>query len=564
MSLATSITDHTCNDIAPCPLTVRGSPIAVNNQPADAMIIGAGASGAAVAWSLSQAGIDVVCLEQGDWVRPSDYWHDRDDYELGRQTMFAKSPNVRRLSEDYPVNEEETPISPLMFNAVGGSAILWSGHFPRFRPSDFRVRTLDGVADDWPLTYWDLEPFYDRNDCNIGVAGLSGDPANPPRTKRPLPPLGIDRAAHTFIRGLDKLGWHWWPSDVALITEPYNDDLRQPCNYCGPCDIGCPIGAMSSAHVTYWPKALAQGARLIPHARVREVTVDARGRATGAVYYDRDGAIRHQAARMVIVACNGIGTPRLLLNSVSEQFPNGLANSSGLVGKNLMFHPVAMITGLFDEEVQGHEGPVTLLLQSQEFYESDPDRGFVRGFQLQMNRGTTPLTVANGGILPDPIPWGTDHHAVMREHFGHLLTLTVMVEDLPEPENQVVIDPLLVDSHGIPAPKVIYRPSANSLAALDYGIARSRELYEAAGAHTTLVNPLVRQAGHLMGTARMGANPDTSVVDRWGRSHDCPNLFIVDGSVFVTCSPVNPTSTIQALALRTADWIAANHHDVTT
>ncbi len=538
--------------------------MARSSELADVLIIGAGASGAAAAWSLSGAGVQVVCLEQGDWVDPAEYWHARPDHEIARQTDFAKNPNVRRRPEDYPVNEDETPISPLMFNAVGGSTIHWSGHFPRFRPSDFRVRTLDGVADDWPLSYWDLEPFYDLNDRNIGVAGLSGDPANPPRSARPLPPMGMDRASETFIRGLDKLGWHWWPSDVALITQPYGEG-RQPCNYCGPCDIGCPIGAMSSAHVTYWPKALARGARLVPNARVREITVDANGRASGAVYYDREGAVRHQAARAVVVACNGIGTPRLLLNSVSARFPDGLANSSGLVGKNLMFHPVAWISGLFDEPVNGHEGPIGLLLHCQEFYESDPSRGFVRGLQLQANRATAPLTIANGGLLRDPIPWGVGHHSAMRERFGHSLTLTMMIEDLPEPENQVVIDPVSTDGHGIPAPKVVYRLSQNSRRALDYGIARSCELYEAAGARSTIVDPLVRESGwHLMGTARMGDDPAASVVDRWGRAHDCPNLFIIDGSVFVTCASINPTSTIQALALRAADWMAANHREITS
>ena len=180
---------------------------------ADVLIIGAGASGAAAAWSLTSAGLDVVCLEQGDWVDPTDYPHSSPDWELHRQTDFAKDPNVRQRPEDYPLNNDATPITPLMFNAVGGSTIHWSGHFPRFRPSDFRVRTLDGVADDWPISYWDLAPYYEENDANIGVSGLNGDPGSPPRTPRQTPPLGLDAASETYIRGLEKLGWHWWPSD---------------------------------------------------------------------------------------------------------------------------------------------------------------------------------------------------------------------------------------------------------------------------------------------------------------------------------------------------------------
>ena len=158
----------------------------------DVLIVGSGASGAAAAWSLSRRGLRVTCLEQGRWVEPSDYAHSRPDYELARQTSFAKDPNVRGWAEDYPINNSGTPIYPLMVNAVGGSTVHWSGHFPRMRPSDFRVHTLDGVADDWPFTYWDLEPYYDLNDSMVGVSGLAGDPGNPPRSPRQTPPLAFD------------------------------------------------------------------------------------------------------------------------------------------------------------------------------------------------------------------------------------------------------------------------------------------------------------------------------------------------------------------------------------
>ena len=536
--------------------------MADSSNRADVLIVGAGASGAVVAWSLAKAGISVVCLEQGGWVDPDDYPHDRPDWELRRQTDFAKDPNVGRRPEDYPLNNDGTPITPLMFNAVGGSTIHWAGHFPRFHPSDFRVKTLDDVADDWPISYWDLEPFYEQNDAMIGVAGLYGDPANPPRAPRASPPVPLGPAGEAYVRGLEKLGWHWWPSDSALITQPFGED-RSPCNNCGPCDLGCPRGSMSSAHVTYWPAALELGASLVTRARVREITTNARGRATGAVYYDHDGHAHQVAARAVVLACNGIGTPRLLLNSVSAAFPEGLANSSGLVGKNLMFHPVAFVSGVFNEDVNGHKGPSGALLHCQEFYETDVSRGFVRGFQLQLTRNVGPLTLATGGLVPEPVPWGADHHRVLRERLAHTLTVTVMIEDLPELANRVALDTELADADGIPAPKVTYRLSPNSRAGLDFGIARARELLEAAGAHEVLVDPLMREAGwHLLGTARMGDEAGASVVDPWGRAHAVPNLFIVDGSVFVTSAAVNPTTTIQALALRTADWIARNHREV--
>ena len=514
--------------------------MSVQDGVADVLIVGAGASGAAVAWSLSQAGLSVVCLEQGGWVDPQSYPHTRPDWEHHRDTDFATDPNVRQRPEDYPINVDRTPIVPLMFNAVGGSTIHWSGHFPRFHPSDFCVHSLDGVADDWPLTYWDLEPYYEQNDAMIGVTGLNGDPANPPRQPRQSPPLGLDRAGEVYVRGLEKLGWHWWPSDCALITVPHGDG-RSVCNNCGPCDMGCPIGAMSSAHVTYWPAALDQGVRLVTHARVREITVDA----------------------VVVLAGNGVGTPRLLLNSTSPRFPNGLANNSGLVGRNLMFHPVAFVSGVFPERINGYRGPDGLLIHCQEFYETDRSRGFVRGLQLQFARDVGPLGTALGSFTGQLLPWGADHHRTWRERFGHALTVAVMVEDLPELHNRVTLDPVLRDGHGIAAPRVEYTLSENSRRALDFGVARATEVFEAAGAHTVFTQSPLRNSGwHLMGTARMGDDPQDSVTDRWGRTHDVPNLLIVDGSLFVTCAPINPTSTIQALALRTADWLANNFSEV--
>jgi choline dehydrogenase-like flavoprotein len=228
---------------------------------------------------------------------------------------------------DYPVNDTASPIAPLMYNAVGGSTIHWSAHFPRFRPADFRVRTLDGVADDWPLTYAQLEPFFDLNDRMMGIAGITGDPAYPPKSPRQVPPLPLGKLGHTIVKGFETLGWHWWPSDTAILTRPY--DGRNACNNCGPCDIGCSQGAKASVDITYWPKALAQGAGLTTQARVREITARPDGLADGALYYDAAGHLQEQKAHLVVLACNGIGTPRLLLHSRSALFPDGLANAVG-------------------------------------------------------------------------------------------------------------------------------------------------------------------------------------------------------------------------------------------
>ena len=538
--------------------------MAAPERDSDVLIVGAGASGAAAAWSLSRRGLRVTCLEQGRWIDPSEYAHTRQDYELARQTSFAKDPNVRDWPEDYPINNSGTPIYPLMVNAVGGSTVHWSGHFPRMRPSDFRVRTLDGVADDWPFTYWDLEPFYDLNDSMVGVSGLAGDPGNPPRSPRQTPPLAFDAGCEAYLRGLEKLGWHWWPCDNALISEPFGEN-RSPCNCCGPCDIGCPIGAMSSAHVTYWPKAVAQGVQLITHARAEQITVDRAGRATGALYYDAQGVRQSHTADVVVMAANGVGTPRLLLNSTSARFPHGLANNSGVVGAYLMFHPVALVSGVFEEIVNGQRGPIGGLMNCQEFYETDISRGFVRGFELQLSRNVGPLSVATGGILGSSVPWGSEHHQALRSRYAHTMTMSVMLEDLPEPENRVTLDPDLTDAHGIPAPRIEYRLGENSLRILDFSIERGRELFEAADAVEVLVDPLVREAGwHLMGTCRMGDDPERSVLNGRGQAHECPNLFVIDGSTFTTSAAVNPTSTIQAVALRCADWLGRNYRAVAT
>jgi len=522
------------------------------DDPIDVLVIGAGAAGAAVAWRLADAGISVSCLEQGDWVDAKAYPHWQADWELHRQTDWSPDPNQRRLPQDYPVNDTASPIAPLMFNAVGGSTIHWSAHFPRFRPSDFRVRALDGVADDWPLDYAALEPFFDLNDRMMGVAGITGDPAYPPKSPRQTPPIPLDALGATVARGFDRLGWHWWPSDSAILTRDY--DGRRACVNCGPCDLGCPIGAKASTDVTYWPKALARGARLVTRARVREITLGPDGRADGALYHDRDGHVRRQKARAVVLAANGIGTPRLLLNSRSARCPDGIGNAHGQVGRNLMFHPYAMARGLFDEPLGGYRGPIGCSIISQEFYETDLARGFVRGYSFQVARGLTPVTSAFGGSIGDRVPWGRAHRRAYDARFDRTVTVAVIGEDLPEAHNRVDLDPALTDGAGIPAPRVSYALSDNSRRMLDHGLARAREVLSAAGAREVVVNPLLRAGGwHLMGTARMGRDPRTSVIDPEGRCHEVPNLYVVDGSALVTSAGVNPTSTIQAVALYIAD-----------
>ena len=520
-------------------------------QPIDVLIIGAGASGAAVAWSLADTKMRIVCLEQGGQTNPATYPSSGRDWEARQQGDFSISPNIRKAPADYPINEDNSPIKVVNFNGVGGGTVLYAGHFPRFHPSDFKVKTLDGVADDWPLDYGELAPFYAENDRMMGVAGLPGDPAYPADNAERMKPLPLGKSGEVLARGFNKLGWHWWPSDTAIATEPH--DGRDKCINLGACLWGCAQGAKASTDITYWPHAERAGVELRTGCRVREITVDEDGMASGAIYYDEQGDEQEVAAHVVVMACNGVGTPRILLNSKSEQFPDGLANSSGLVGKNLMFHPYASIQGIFEQELDGNRGPHKIF-RSQEFYETDPARDFVRGYTFEIQRGFGPAASALMGLQRGLIPWGEGHHDGFRRLHRRLAGMVAVCEDLPEEHNRVTLDPELADGNGIPAPKIDYTLSDNSRKMMEHGIEKASEVLRAAGAYEILTQAPIAYGGwHLMGTARMGTDPARSVVNEWGRSHDVRNLFIVDGSIFVTSAGVNPTRTIQALALYIAD-----------
>ena len=519
----------------------------------DVLIIGSGASGAAVAWSLAETRMKILCLEQGDWIKSTDFPSNGRDWEARRYADFDISPNRRGRPTDYPVNDDNSPMKVANFNGVGGGTVVYTAHFPRMHPSDFRVKTLDGVADDWPIDYWTLETYFAENDRMMGVSGLAGDPAYPPHQPN-MPPVPLGRTGTRYARAMNKLGWHWWPSDIAVATTDY--DGRAKCINLGHCTPGCAQGAKASVDITYWPKALRAGVELRTRCRVREITTNALGMASGVIYYDPNGVERFQPAEMVIVAANGVGTPRLLLNSASARFPNGLANSSGQVGRNLMLHPWPQVYGYIDDEVDGDRAPQTVMW-SKEFYETDTNRGFVRGYTLQFARGTGPANEAITSMAGGRLPWGPDHHRVYRQQLYRNLRIGVACEDLPEAHNRVTLDPVLKDAHGIPAPRLDYTISANTRRMMDHGIARSVEILEAAGARD-IYRPqgdVLNSPGHLLGTARMGNDPERSVVNAWGRAHDVKNLFIVDGSIWVTSGGVNPTSTIQALALYIADSI---------
>jgi len=284
------------------------------------------------------------------------------------------------------------------------------------------------------------------------------------------------------------------------------------------------------------------------------VTLDAQGRARGALYYDRQGNLQEQLASVVVVSCNGVGTPRLLLNSKSKLFPQGLANSSGMVGRNFMAHVWWQLEGTFEQRMDGEDGPPIPAL-SQQFYETDLGRGFVRGYTFQIVRPQGPLSQAWGGSVRNPVPWGAEHHRSMQKQYPHRVRVGVLGEDLPDENNRVELDPETKDSSGIPAARVSYTYGENSLKLLAHGARMGRQVLEAAGAIEVIDDGPSRTASHLLGTARMGSDPKRSVVNAWHQAHDVKNLFIVDGSSFVTSGAANPTSTIGALALRAADGI---------
>ena len=529
-------------------------------EVADVLVIGAGPSGGMVTQTLTQAGLNVVCLEQGDWVTASDFPTNRPEWELLIQKRWAHDPNERAIPADYPTEVSDTDIAPVMYNAVGGSSLFFGAQWPRMLPSDLRVRSTDGVAEDWPLTYAELSAHYDRADQQVGVSGLGGNPAYPPGLDFALPPHPLGRLGMTAARGLNALGWHWWPGTMAIPTARFKE-LAQ-CERWGTCEWGCPRGAKASADLAFWVHALRSGATLVTGARVREVTVNARGRVTGATWVDRDGRDHLQQARAVVLCANGIGTARILLNSTSSLFPDGLANSSGLVGKNLMLHPNAAVLGFYPDPQDSGRGPAGEAVVSLEFYETRPEHDFVRGMKFSALPFPGPLSQLEfQRTRPFRAVWGPAVHDLVARHDRAVLW-SGQVDDLPEETNRVTIDPDLTDSDGIPAPRIHYRVSQNSRRQLTFLADRMQEAHEASGAVSTVRLALAPdQPGHLLGTARMGSDRRRSVVDPHGRSHDVPNLFVADGSLFVTGGAVNPTCTITALALRVGEHIVTTAAD---
>ncbi len=527
--------------------------------PCDVLIIGAGASGSLAALVLAEAGLDVVCLEQGSWVGPEDYAHLHADWSWQRRTNWNPDVNKRVHPDDYPVISDSSQI--LMWNGVGGSTNAYGGIWPRYRPSDFRKGVEHGLQPDWPITYEDLAPFYDLADRLIGVSGLAGDPAMPTRGPCPTRPMPPTKVSRRLADAFDRLDWHWWPVEAAVISEDY--DGRPACNGCGLCN-GCARGSMCMYSAVVWPRALKDGAELRTGARVLQIETGADGNATGALYVDRHTGQQHfQKARIVILAANGVGTPRLLLAS------DNLANQSDQVGRNLLHHTLVAGEIWVDEPVDGHTGYIASLI-SREFAETDVSRGFVNGFNFNCITSVASAgETAAGWFSSGRAPWGRDHHQWFETHFGHGIGIFAIGDDLPNPENRVTLDPERTDSDGISAAMTRYAPGENDKRMMNYMLDRIEDVAKAANAFEYRLQDYRDSDGvyctpawHMIGTCRMGADPETSVVNKWAQSWDVPNMFIVDGSILTTGGVVNPTPTVSALALRTAHYIRDNFRDL--
>ena len=516
-------------------------------EVADVVIVGAGAAGGVAALRLAEAGFSVVCLEQGEWPDRASFPGTGPDSELEAGGAWSADPNVRRAPADYPVGVADSDMQVIGYNAVGGGTVLYNGVWPRLLPVDFQARSRRGVADDWPLSYEELLPFYARVDQQFGVSGLGGNPAYPEGGDPPLPPLPIGAAGMRLARAHAGLGWHWWPEANAILSRP--SPGRHACAQRGTCQVGCPEGAKASTDLTHFRAAVAAGCRVVTGARVTRVCLDARDRANAVEWTDPAGRRHRQHADVVLLAANGIGTPRLLLASATTRHPGGVANSSGLVGRRLMLHPLATVTGLFDEVLgtwRGHNGSA---IQSLQFYDGDGRNGFVGSAKWSLHPTGGPFRAA----MTRPV-WGAGHHEHVAARLGRSATWAVVCEDLPDPERRVTLSTTCRDAAGLPAPEVHYRIDDNTRRMMAWHTERMTDSLSAAGA--CAVEPFrALRNGHLMGTARMGENPADSVVDRWGMCHDVPNLGILDGSVFVTAGGVNPTATIAALALRAAEHL---------
>jgi choline dehydrogenase-like flavoprotein len=502
------------------------------------VVIGTGAGGGVLANELAQKGVPVVALEAGGRYLPEDYVNDEWD-------SFAQLAWVdpRTTSGDWRVSRDFPTLPAWIVKAVGGTTTHWAGASLRFQEHEFRVKTEYGdVAGanllDWPITLAEMEPWYDRAEKKLGVTRTNG-----------LPGLPGNNNFKVFEAGAKALGYtRVSTGHMAINAQDY--DGRLACQQTGFCFQGCKWGAKWSAAYTDIPRGEATGnLEVRDRCHVLRIEHDERGLVTGVIYADRDGNEQRQRARMVCVAGNSFESPRLLLNSASNMFPDGLANSSGQVGRNYMRHMTGSVYGVFDKPVRMWRG-TTMAGVVQDEAHHDPSRGFVGGFELE----TLSLGIPFMAAFLDPGGWGREFTSAL-DSYENMAGMWIVGEDMPQETNRVTLNTEVKDDFGIPVADVHFTDHPNDIAMRNYAYAKGAEMYDAVGATRTLPTPPYPST-HNLGTNRMSENPRDGVVNRWGRTHDIPNLYVSDGSQFTTGAAENPTLTIVALAIRQADHIA--------
>jgi choline dehydrogenase-like flavoprotein len=501
----------------------------------DLVVVGCGAGGSVLLQRLARQGWRVVGLDAGPFWDPDADWVSD---EAGSHHLYWTEPRVIDGSDPVPLGSNNSG------RGVGGSMVHYAGYTPRFHPSDFSTFTDDGVGADWPIGYPDLKPYYADIEAELPVAGEHwpwGDPHSYPHRPHPVGGNG-----EIFLRGARAAGITAKVGPVAIANGRFGN--RPHCIYRGFCLQGCKVNAKASPLITHIPDALARGAEVRADAMVTSIEVDERtGRVTG-VHYVSGGVPHYQRAAAVAIAGYSIETPRLLLNSASRRFPDGLCNDFDQVGRYLMVQGAPQTAGRFDAEVRMYKAPPPEV-SSEEFYETDPAQPYQRGFSIQT-------------ISPLPITWA--EHVAAQGHWGaalreymsdyvHWSCLGALCEFLPRPGNRVTLADER-DRHGLPVARFSYSQCDNDRQLMRAARAVMEQILHAAGADEVIT---INRYAHLVGGARMAADERHGVVDRDCRSFAVPNLYITDGSVLPTQGSANPALTIMAVAARAADQMAA-------
>ncbi len=508
------------------------------NDSSVIVVIGSGAGGGTLANELCQAGMKVVLLEAGS--RQNFGTMMNDEWGAFKQLSWL---DKRTTSGSWRVAKDFPNLPAWICKTVGGTTVHWAGASLRFQPHEFRVATeYSGIKGanllDWPITMADLEPYYAKAENKMGVTRTND-----------IPGLPGNNNFKVMYNGATKIGYKTVHTGrMAINSRPR--DSRMSCWQLGFCFQGCRSGAKWSTLYTEIPKAEKTGKLdLRPQSQVLQIQSDDSGKVTGVLYADKDGKHVVQKARVVCVAGNSIETPRLLLNSHTNKFPDGLANSSGQVGKNYMRHMTGSVYATFKEPVHMDRGTVMAGIIQDEA-RLDPSRGFVGGFEMETISLHLPFLAA----FLSPGAWGKDFAWAM-EQYTNMAGMWLIGEDMPQESNRVTLHPTEKDQYGLPIPNVHYDDHANDTAMREYAYKKGREVYEAVGATKTYVVPPYPST-HNLGTCRMSAKPADGVCNKHGQTHDVKNLFISDGSQFTTGAAENPTLTIVTLAIRQAEYIA--------